>query len=172
MGLPTRTACTFRFSQPRDAFIRLEPTGLVPCRIRSWGCALQSFVPLVQPYTVSGAVCPPGVEPCPHQLQPQTASSRSRLGHKRQQRFATKRSQRRPNPRLQGLAPHESLLHEVSGLDWSRHIALLSFCPSREIVASTGGLGLHRNLPSRSLASTKSEDSISASTTGCHTRRS
>jgi len=31
------TACAFRFSQPLGAFIRLEPAGLVPCRIRSWG---------------------------------------------------------------------------------------------------------------------------------------
>jgi len=31
------TACAFRFSQPRGAFIRSEPAGLVSCRIRSWG---------------------------------------------------------------------------------------------------------------------------------------
>jgi hypothetical protein len=31
------TACAFRFSQPLGAFIRPEPAGLVPCRIRSWG---------------------------------------------------------------------------------------------------------------------------------------
>jgi len=35
--LHTRTACVFRFSQPRDAFIRPEPAGLISCRIRSWG---------------------------------------------------------------------------------------------------------------------------------------
>jgi hypothetical protein len=31
------------------------PGGLVSCHIRSWGCTLQSFVPPVQPYAVSGA---------------------------------------------------------------------------------------------------------------------
>jgi hypothetical protein len=54
-GLPRPTASAFRFSQPPDALIRPEPAGLVSCRIRSWGCALQSLAPLVQPYAVSGA---------------------------------------------------------------------------------------------------------------------
>jgi hypothetical protein len=36
-GYAFPTACAFRFSQPPGAFIRPEPTGLVPCRIRSWG---------------------------------------------------------------------------------------------------------------------------------------
>jgi len=36
-GDATPTACAFRFSQPPGAFIRPEPAGLVPCRIRSWG---------------------------------------------------------------------------------------------------------------------------------------
>jgi hypothetical protein len=57
--------CTFRFSQPRDAFIRLKLAGLVPCRIRSWGSVLQSFAPLVQPYIVSDASCLHGVELSP-----------------------------------------------------------------------------------------------------------
>jgi hypothetical protein len=58
-------ACAFRFSRPLGAFIRPEPAGLVSCRIRSWGFALQSFAPPVQPYAVSGAHallslgCPP-----------------------------------------------------------------------------------------------------------------
>jgi hypothetical protein len=54
-GLPRPTACTYRFSQPPGASIRPEPAGLVSCRIRSWGCALQSLAPPVQPYAVSGA---------------------------------------------------------------------------------------------------------------------
>jgi len=37
------TACAFRFSQPPGAFIRLEPAGLVPCRIRSWGPPFRAF---------------------------------------------------------------------------------------------------------------------------------
>jgi hypothetical protein len=32
------------------------PAGLVSCQIRSWGCTLQSFVPLPWPYAVSDAV--------------------------------------------------------------------------------------------------------------------
>jgi hypothetical protein len=55
-GLPHPTASTSRFSQPPGAFIRPEPGGLVSCRIRSWGSALQSFTPPVQQYTVSGAL--------------------------------------------------------------------------------------------------------------------
>jgi hypothetical protein len=35
---------------------RPEPAGLVSCRIRSWGCTLQSFAPPLQPHAVSGAV--------------------------------------------------------------------------------------------------------------------
>jgi hypothetical protein len=54
-GLPHRTACTFRFSQPRGASFRTVPGGLVSCHIRSWGCTLQSLTPPVQPYAVSGA---------------------------------------------------------------------------------------------------------------------
>jgi hypothetical protein len=50
------TACAFRLSQPPDASIRHVPAGLVSCRIRSWGCALQSFAPPAWPYAVSGAV--------------------------------------------------------------------------------------------------------------------
>jgi hypothetical protein len=54
-GLPHPTACAFRFSQPRGALIRPVPAGLVSCRIRSWGCTLQSFAPPAWPYAVSGA---------------------------------------------------------------------------------------------------------------------
>jgi hypothetical protein len=49
-------ACASRFSQPPGAFVRPEPAGLVSCQIRSWGLALQSFAPPVQPFAVSGAV--------------------------------------------------------------------------------------------------------------------
>jgi hypothetical protein len=54
-GLPQPATCAFRFSQPLDAFVRPEPGSLVSCRIRSWGCTLQSFAPLAQPHAVSGA---------------------------------------------------------------------------------------------------------------------
>jgi len=37
VGHTIPTACAFRFSQPHGAFIRPEPAGLIPCRIRSWG---------------------------------------------------------------------------------------------------------------------------------------
>jgi hypothetical protein len=52
----TRLTCARRFSRPLDAFICPVPAGLVSCRIRSWGCTLQSFVPPAQPYAVSDAV--------------------------------------------------------------------------------------------------------------------
>jgi hypothetical protein len=42
-------------STSRRFFIRREPAGLVSCRIRSWGCALQSFSPTAWPYAVSSA---------------------------------------------------------------------------------------------------------------------
>jgi hypothetical protein len=43
------------FSTSRRVSIRREPAGLVSCRIRSWGCALQSFPPVAWPYAVSSA---------------------------------------------------------------------------------------------------------------------
>jgi hypothetical protein len=42
-SLQNPTACTFRFSQPRGAFIRPEPAGLISCRIRSWGLPSRAF---------------------------------------------------------------------------------------------------------------------------------
>lgn len=43
LGLPRLTACAFRFSQPRDAFIRPESVGPISCRIRSWGFPFRAF---------------------------------------------------------------------------------------------------------------------------------
>jgi hypothetical protein len=43
------------FATSRRVSIHREPAGLVSCRIRSWGCTLQSFVPTTWPYAVSGA---------------------------------------------------------------------------------------------------------------------
>lgn len=57
----TRSACASRLSQPPDAFVRPAPTGLVSCRIRPWGCALQSFVPLRAAARRLRRRCPPGV---------------------------------------------------------------------------------------------------------------
>jgi hypothetical protein len=54
-GLPHPAGCALRFSRPLGALIHREPTGLVSCRIRSWGCTLQSFPPTPWPYAVSGA---------------------------------------------------------------------------------------------------------------------
>jgi hypothetical protein len=88
-GLPRPTACVLRFSRPLDAFIRREPAGLVSCRIRSWGCALQSVPPLVQPYAVSGAdpllplAAPFGTEPSARLPLPKQRPSR-RTGHSSQ----------------------------------------------------------------------------------------
>jgi hypothetical protein len=54
-GLPHPAGCALRFSRPLGAFIHREPAGLVSCRIRSWGCTLQSLSPTAWPYAVSGA---------------------------------------------------------------------------------------------------------------------
>jgi hypothetical protein len=43
LGLPRLTAYVFRFSQPRDAFIRPESVGPISCRIRSWGSPFKAF---------------------------------------------------------------------------------------------------------------------------------
>jgi hypothetical protein len=37
-------AFAFRFSQPLDALIRLEPAGLVSCQIRSWGSPFRALL--------------------------------------------------------------------------------------------------------------------------------
>jgi hypothetical protein len=43
------------FPTSRRFSIHREPAGLISCRIRSWGCTLQSFAPVAWPYAVSGA---------------------------------------------------------------------------------------------------------------------
>jgi hypothetical protein len=43
------------FTTSRRFVIHREPAGLVSCRIRSWGCTLQSFAPTAWPYAVSDA---------------------------------------------------------------------------------------------------------------------
>jgi hypothetical protein len=62
-GIPQPATCAYRFSQPLDAFVRPEPGSLVSCCIRSWGCTLQSFAPLAQPYAVSDACTLMAFEP-------------------------------------------------------------------------------------------------------------
>jgi hypothetical protein len=80
-GLPHPTACASRFSQPPGASIRPEPAGLVSCRIRSWGCTLQSFAPAPQPYAVSDAapLVTLGGELCPSEGQTATAEAAAAL---------------------------------------------------------------------------------------------
>jgi hypothetical protein len=122
-GLPRPTACTSRFSQPPGAFIRPEPAGLVSCRIRSWGYALQSFAPLVQPYAVSGAVT---------LLAFRGRSSRHPF-HRRAASENTSQNRLLKCPvqplRLQGLAPHESPPPTHGCLDREQRVALLGFRP-------------------------------------------
>jgi hypothetical protein len=43
LDLQNPAACASRCSQPPGAFIRPEPAGLVPCRIRSWGQPFRAF---------------------------------------------------------------------------------------------------------------------------------
>jgi hypothetical protein len=92
-GLPHRTTYASRFSQPPGAFIRPVPGGLVSCHIRSWGCTLQSFAPLVQPFAVSGAVA---LLPLLHPLAQLHA-------HRKRPKPTTVRSTSRPHqPKLTG----------------------------------------------------------------------
>jgi hypothetical protein len=99
--LPRPPACALGFSRPLGAFIRPVPAGLVSCRIRSWGCTLQSLPPLAQPHAVSGAV-------------PLVSLDLSRI-------LASRTPKRAPHetrelPRLQGFAPRESLPPNANGL--------------------------------------------------------
>jgi hypothetical protein len=110
-GLPHPSTCILGFSQPLDAFLRPVLTGLVSCRIRSWGfpselCSsraavrrLQRRCPLVVPATSSR---------CIDQLRPLRASTACT---------------HRPSAarRLQGFALHESPPPHAGGLD--RHTA-------------------------------------------------
>jgi hypothetical protein len=64
-GLHFPTACAFRCSQPPGAFIRSEPAGLVPCRIRSWGhpsepCSSRAAVRCFQRRSPLGVCAPSG----------------------------------------------------------------------------------------------------------------
>jgi hypothetical protein len=107
-GLPRPTACASRFSQPPGAFIRPEPAGLVSCRIRSWGCALQSFAPPTQPFTVSGA------------LPLMTSGSNRRPSHPSGTTAETdepagQTEGPRERSRLQGFAPRESPPPDTGG---------------------------------------------------------
>jgi hypothetical protein len=52
---PEPTACAFRFSQPPGAFIRPTLTGLISCRIRSWGLPYKAFLLPRSLHAVSGA---------------------------------------------------------------------------------------------------------------------
>jgi hypothetical protein len=139
-GLPRPTACTSRFSQPPGAFIRPEPAGPVSYRIRSWGSALQSFVPLVQPYAVSGAVTllafggRPWRTPFHQRATPEDAS-----------RTGFEEPYDRPF-RLQGLAPHESPPHTNGCLGRKQRVALLGFHPPG-FSPSLEWHGLHRTSP-------------------------
>jgi hypothetical protein len=140
-GLPHRTACTYRFSQPPGAFIRPVPGGLVSCHIRSWGCTLQSFAPPAQQDAVSSAfaLLSFGRTQTPHHAhrkRPKPTTMRSPTLHRRPKSTNTGRNRRqltsrppatsrvpiqaRERPRLQGFAPHESPPLTAGGLDRRR----------------------------------------------------
>jgi hypothetical protein len=125
-GLPRPTACTFRFSQPPGASIRPEPAGLVSCRIRSWGCALQSFAPPAQPYAVSGAATllsfgrPRRPPRPPGSAGPEGPPNPDGLMERPRER-----------PRLQGFAPHGSPPLTAGGLGRSRARGSPGLPPSR-----------------------------------------
>jgi hypothetical protein len=121
-GLPHPTACTFRFSRPLGALVRTEPAGLVSCQIRSWGCALQSFAPLSQPYVVSDAAPPVTLGSAPYPSGPCKATAETVPLRTPYRRVGTR-------PRLRGLAPREDPPLVPGGLDRLERVALLGFCP-------------------------------------------
>jgi hypothetical protein len=69
------------------------------------GFLLQSFAPLAQPYTVSGAYTLLSLE-----LTPEVSTQPSSVAGTEapRQSQAEKREDQNENPRLQGFAPHES----------------------------------------------------------------
>ena len=139
-GLPRPTACASRFSRPPDALIRPEPAGLISCQIRSWGSALQSLAPPVQPYAVSGASYPLVVAALTVRRPtdpPPTAETVNRGQH---------RGGALSTPRLQGLAPHESPPLVAGGLDRRERVALLGFLPPG-CSPPPERLGFHRTSP-------------------------
>jgi hypothetical protein len=133
-----RPACASRFSQPPDAFIRPEPAGPISYRIRSWGSALQSFAPLVQPYAVSDAITLMSLDDTPFGLSSNGSNNLSNRN----------RDPRYPGepPRLQGLTPHESPPQSVGCLGLLVRVALLGFCPPG-YSPSLERPGLHRASP-------------------------
>jgi hypothetical protein len=122
-GLPHPTACTLRFSQPHGASIRPTSAGLVSCQIRSWGCALQSFVPLTQLAAVPGplALMTSGSAPLWLSVQPPARRDRNPTAHD------GRNEEPKEQPRLQGFPPRESPPHETGGLGRARRVALLGF---------------------------------------------
>jgi hypothetical protein len=136
--LPRRPACAFEFSQPLDAFIHSKPAGLVSCRIHSWDSALQSFFPLAQPFAVSDVSTLMALRQPSRPFPPQATNSRV-TSHWASRPFQS-------GPHLQGLAPHKSPFLYIGGLDRCRHVALLSFLPSR-VFASQASSGFHLSSP-------------------------
>ena len=158
-GLPHPAACAFRFSQPPGALFRHVPAGLVSCRIRSWGCTLQSFPPLAWPYAVSGAspllsfgrirrarlADVPTVARAPLAVAETTARETRTLARSEDRSSPGLTCPRKP-PRLQGFAPRESPPLPAGGLGRRRRVALLGFSPSRALLTRQRP-GFHRASP-------------------------
>jgi hypothetical protein len=148
-GLPFPAACAFRFSQPPDASFRHVPAGLVSCRIRSWGCTLQSFAPLAWPYAVSGArpllsfgrsrrtrlADGPTVARAPPAVA-ETMTRETRTRARSENRSSPGLTCPRKPPRLQGFAPRESPPLPAGGLGRRRRVALMGFPPSRALLVA------------------------------------
>jgi hypothetical protein len=95
----------FRFSRPLGVFVRPGPTGLVSCRIRSWGSPFRAFS--------SRAAVRRLRRRCPLVVGMTLRRARATVG--RSDTEVPPRIRRRPiwtwrrdAPRLQGFAPHES----------------------------------------------------------------
>jgi hypothetical protein len=117
-------ACACRFSQPLGAFIRPEPGGLVSCRIRSWGCTLQSLL-----LPCSRTLSPAPIPSCRSKTA-ERSSANLRRAPKHSTRTGSGSSLQR-HRRLQGLAPHESPLAPPGPKTGQLCVALLGLMPSR-----------------------------------------
>lgn len=141
-------ACASRFSQPPDAFIRPLSAGLVPCRYRSWGFALQSITPLVQPYAVSGAAYPLVVGPIAS-LSNSSSCHRNQPRIKRRKRAASHTDKETATSLGYRVLLHTRVRHGQRRFRPMRARGSLGLLPLQGVHPRMGGLTFIRNLPSR-----------------------
>jgi len=98
--------CPLSVSHALRAFLRPGPAGLVSCRSRPWGSALQGRSPLAEPRVLSDARALLGLAGLPGSVPTTTAASGPGEPSGCRGRLSRRRRFREPAP-LQGLAPCE-----------------------------------------------------------------